>query len=170
MVHKDIGIILVETKVETDSKAYSQLDTAQTEVLKLDGKIINEACMCDYCKLEVLLDESCFTKVIALPCTHVKDIKCVHNKSVYFQLGKNHLKDYGSFDKWWLEMKKNSHGGASINHKIIPKILIKLSKNQSSHSLEVLKWLQRQKFKVNTWKESKIQTVLFYKKSGNTSL
>lgn len=71
-------------------------------------------------------------------------------------------------------MRNNSHGSASICHKIIPKIfimLLQISENWSSHNLEVLeivKWLEEQEFQNQYMKKVMIQIVLFYKKCGNT--
>ena len=131
MVHKKIGIILVETKTTAKhaSDVYRQLDKAQAKLLELNSEITK--CMCDYCReLKVTLSESHFKKVRALPNTHVNDTKCDHNNSVYFQLGCNHLKSYDLFNGWWIDMMNNSSDNdvASIYHKIIPKMFMELLK------------------------------------------
>ena len=160
MVRKNIGIILVETKA-TDTQAsdvYRQLDKAQAKLLELNSEITK--CTCAYCReLEVTLNESCFKKVKAIPNTDFNHIKCNHNDSVYFQLGCNHLKSYDSFNGWWLDMMSDSYDidGTSIYHKIIPKIFMKLlkrSQNLLFHNLEVVGWLETQKYQSQYMKKT----------------
>ena len=147
LVHKDMGIILVETKSDWQTKksatASDQLSGARKKLIDLSHQ---------KCSGAVTLDDSSFKNVKAFPNNHVEYI----TELGCFQLGNNHLKSYECFNNWWRQMKGDSDSdgkNVSIYHQIIPQLFIMLqespdweSDDDNSYIAETVEWLKNQEF------------------------
>lgn len=164
IVHREVGIILVEIKSSDNKQSKKQLDKSE----KLLKKLHNEASK-DYPEAKITQTEleKVIRKVTALPHKHMKSYSS-DPASRYYELGKNNLESFDCFNTWWDAMigtmsKADINTCRKIYYRLIPVLFANFSAKENPKSsynniviAETVIQLKKQSFLQDRFKDQQI--------------